>query len=208
MKKMVTVQSGYYNHYFVRKLYSVYILARHSLISNDDDNNSQLLNTDATKTSNISLYSNVDRDLAFFLGYCTGGDIPAINIFTNNRNNGKKVIFILNDNGTENKVKNYTKMKWQVESVEEVADKSVSIYKSKKLGDGVVLQTSLLLPSYLRILYHSKEAFINGDVKFPLNFQDVYSTLEPHGLYFQCYYNTNKRSSVDNAKNNIISTRT
>jgi len=78
-ENVVTIQSGYYNHYYVRKLYSVYILSRHCLISNDYSRE-PLLNTDPTKTTNISLYSDVDKRLAFFFGYCTGGDIPPNNI--------------------------------------------------------------------------------------------------------------------------------
>jgi hypothetical protein len=116
----ISVHAGYYNHYFIRKLYSVYILSRHHLIERVEGNNNnpntttittsnQLLNTDPTKTTNIIRYlriENVNR-VAFFFGYCTevngggggggaGGDFPTNNIFSTSKDSGKKVIFILN----------------------------------------------------------------------------------------------------------------
>jgi len=63
-ENVVKTQLGYYSHYYVRKLYSVYILSRHCLINNDY--REPLLNTDKSLTTNISLYSDSDKHIAFF----------------------------------------------------------------------------------------------------------------------------------------------
>lgn len=69
---VVTVHDNYYAHYFVRKFYSVYILARHSLIpiDNKEEEIDSLLNTDSSKTSNIIRYLDKGKRVLLFFGYC------------------------------------------------------------------------------------------------------------------------------------------